>query len=84
MGSGKSKASTREGFIKHVKNEDAAELFVQEHKDLMNKENKGTFSASIAAGFGDCQNENEGLYYDHSRVVFQTQMAPKETSTRAT
>ncbi|CAH2095650.1 unnamed protein product [Euphydryas editha] len=74
MGSGKSKALTREGLIKFVESKNAAELFVQEHKDLMNKENKGTFSASIAAGyFGDCQNENEGLYYDRSRVVLQTE-----------
>ncbi|CAD6244252.1 GSCOCT00014310001.2-RA-CDS [Cotesia congregata] len=72
MGCGNSKALTRKGLIKFIENKNAAKLINQEHKDLMNEKEEGTFGASIATGyFGDCQNENEGLYFDHSRVVLQ-------------
>ncbi|CAH2095651.1 unnamed protein product [Euphydryas editha] len=72
MGCRKSKVSTHEGFIEYVKNEDKAELCVQEHKDLINKKKKVTFSASTAAEFGDCQNENEGLLRSQSRRFTNT------------
>lgn len=72
MGCGKSKVLTGKGLVKFIENRNSAELIAEEHKELMNEKEVGTFGASLAAGyFDDCQNRSEGLFYDHSRVVLQ-------------
>ncbi|KAG8039248.1 hypothetical protein G9C98_003555 [Cotesia typhae] len=70
MGCGKSKVLTGKGLIKFIENRNSAKLIIEEHTDLLNEKEQGTFGASLAAGYIDgYQNESEGLFYDHSRVI---------------
>lgn len=78
MGCYSSKTLTRKNFIKLVEKKTAARFIFQEHRDIISEETRGTFGASIATGyFEGYEYENGGLYFDHSRVVL-----PREKGSR--
>nr|ACE75169.1 protein tyrosine phosphatase [Glyptapanteles flavicoxis] len=70
MGSRNSKTLTRDGVSKLIKGTDGVKIMIQEHKEIMNMNVKGTFTAAITTGcLETTRKDAERLCFDHSRVV---------------